>query len=191
MKLIFATNNQHKLHEARAILGDNYQVLSLQDMDCSCDIPETADTLDGNSLIKAQFIHDRYGLNCFADDTGLEVEALNMRPGVYSARFAGLKCDPVLNRRKLLAEMYGKENRRAQFRTVVTLIWNNEIHTFHGIVKGLITTEEHGEGGFGYDSLFIPDGYSETFAQLPAETKNKVSHRAHALAQLNDWLKKQ
>jgi len=191
MKLVFATNNQHKLQEARAILGERYDILSLEDIQCHCDIPETADTLDGNSLLKAQFIFDRYGLDCFADDTGLEVEALDMRPGVYSARFAGLDCNPANNRSKLLSEMADKVNRKAQFRTVVTLIINHQVHTFHGIVRGTLATEEAGEGGFGYDSLFIPEGYEQTFAQLPAATKNQISHRARALASLNTWLKNQ
>lgn len=191
MKLIFATNNLHKLEEARAILSSDCQIFSLADIGCFEDIAETADTLEGNSLLKAQFLWQRYSLNCFADDTGLEVEALNGAPGVYSARYAGIDGShptPAQNRHKLLEAMKDVINRSARFRTVVTIIINGKAVQVDGCVNGSITTEERGEGGFGYDSVFIPEGYNQTFAELGEEIKNNISHRAKAMNALAEYL---
>ena len=189
MRLVFATNNKHKLDEVRAIVGDRVEVLSLNDIDCHDDIPETADTLQGNALIKARHIYEKYGLDCFADDTGLEVEALGGAPGVYSARYAGEECDSEANMRKLLENLTGKSNRNAQFRTVIALIINGEEMLFNGIVKGTIATEKKGDSGFGYDPVFIPEGHSESFAQMSSEMKNSMSHRFRATKELGDYLK--
>lgn len=189
MKLVFATNNKHKLQEVRDIVGDRVEVLSLADIDCHDDIPETADTLQGNALIKARHIYEKYGLDCFADDTGLEVEAIDGAPGVYSARYAGEDCDSEANMRKLLENLTGKTNRNAQFRTVIALIINGEEMLFNGIVKGTIATEKKGDSGFGYDPVFVPEGYSESFAQMSGEMKNSMSHRFRATRQLADFLK--
>ena len=189
MKLVFATNNRHKLDEVRAIVGDRVEVLSLNDIDCHDEIPETADTLQGNALIKARYIYEKYGVDCFADDTGLEVEALDGAPGVYSARYAGEECDPEANMRKLLHNLTGKSNRNAQFRTVIALIVKGEEMLFNGIVKGTIATEKKGDSGFGYDPVFIPEGHSESFAQMSSEMKNSMSHRFRATQQLGDYLK--
>ena len=191
MKLVFATNNRHKLEEVKAILGNKIEVLSLNDIDCHDDIPETADTLEGNALIKARYIHEKFGVDCFADDTGLEVEALNGEPGVYSARYAGEDCNPEANMYKLLQNLTGENNRNAQFRTVIALIINGEEKLFNGIVKGNITEEKMGDSGFGYDPIFIPEGFSESFAQMPAEMKNSISHRYRATDELSNYLKKQ
>jgi XTP/dITP diphosphohydrolase len=189
MKLVFATNNKHKLQEVRDIVGDRVEVLSLADIDCHDDIPETADTLQGNALIKARHIYEKYGLDCFADDTGLEVEAIDGAPGVYSARYAGEECDSEANMRKLLENLTGKTNRNAQFRTVIALIINGDEMLFNGIVKGTIATEKKGDSGFGYDPVFVPEGYSESFAQMSGEMKNSMSHRFRATRQLADFLK--
>ena len=189
MKLVFATNNKHKLQEVRDIVGDRVEVLSLGDIDCHDDIPEIADTLQGNALIKARHIYEKYGYNCFADDTGLEVEALGGEPGVYSARYAGEECDPEANMLKLLQNLTGKNNRNAQFRTVIALIIDGEEKLFNGIVKGTISNEKRGDSGFGYDPIFIPEGYTESFAQMSGEMKNSISHRYRATKQLSDYLK--
>ena len=189
MKLVFATNNRHKLEEVRAILGNKIEVLSLNDIDCHDDIPETADTLQGNALIKARHIYDKYGLDCFADDTGLEVEALGGAPGVYSARYAGEECNSEANMRKLLESLTGKTNRNAQFRTVIALIIEGEERLFNGIVKGTIATEKKGDSGFGYDTVFVPEGHTESFAQMSSEMKNSMSHRFRATRQLGIYLK--
>ena len=189
MKLVFATNNKHKLQEVRDIVGNRVEVLSLNDINCHDDIPETADTLQGNALIKARHIYDKYGLNCFADDTGLEVEALDGAPGVYSARYAGEECDSEANMLKLLQNLTGKNNRNAQFRTVIALIINGEEKLFNGIVKGTISDEKRGDSGFGYDPIFIPEGYTESFAQMSGDMKNSISHRFRATKQLSDYLK--
>ncbi len=189
MKLVFATNNKHKLQEVRDIVGDRVEVLSLADIGCHDDIPETADTLQGNALIKARHIYEKYGLDCFADDTGLEVEALDGAPGVYSARYAGEECNSEANMQKLLQKLTGKTNRNAQFRTVIALIINGEEKLFNGIVKGAIATEKKGDSGFGYDPVFVPEGYSESFAQMSSEMKNSMSHRFRATQQLGDFLK--
>ena len=189
MKLVFATNNRHKLDEVRAIVGDKVEVLSLNDIGCHDDIPETADTLQGNALIKARYIYEKFGVDCFADDTGLEVEALDGAPGVYSARYAGEECDSEANMQKLLHNLTGKSNRNAQFRTVIALIINGEEKLFNGIVKGSITEEKRGDSGFGYDPIFIPEGFSESFAQMSSEQKNSISHRYRATEQLSNYLK--
>ena len=188
-KLVFATNNAHKLDEIRAILGEKVDVLSLKDIHCEADIPETADTLEGNAALKAEYIYQHYGLDCFADDTGLEVEALNGAPGVYSARYAGGEGhDSEANMKKLLAELEGKDNRKAQFRTAICLIEGGQSHLFEGIVKGEIIREKRGASGFGYDPVFMPEGYTETFAEMGAEEKNKISHRARAVQHLCEYL---
>lgn len=187
-KLVFATNNLHKLKEVSVILGDKIELLSLNDINCHTDIPETSDTLEGNALLKAQFIHTHYGINCFADDTGLEVEALNGKPGVYSARYAGDAHNSEANMLKLIQDMEGKENRRAQFRTVISLIFDENTYQFEGIIKGQIIEEKRGLSGFGYDPIFIPEGYHETFAELGDEIKNKISHRAQAVNKLCKFL---
>lgn len=187
-KLVFATNNPHKLKEISSILADQLEILSLNDINCHEDIPETAKTLEGNALLKAQFVYDKYNMDCFADDTGLEVEALNGEPGVYSARYAGEEHDSEANKLKLLKNMQGKKNRKAQFRTVISLILNGEKYQFEGIIKGQITTEERGISGFGYDPIFIPEGYDLTFAELGDEIKNKISHRSQAVNKLCKFL---
>ena len=188
MKLVFATNNKHKLEEMRAILGGKVELLSLSDIDCHDDIPETADTLEGNALIKARYVFDKYGLSCFADDTGLEVDALDGAPGVYSARYAGENNDSVANVAKLLHNLTGKSCRDAQFRTVIALILNGEEKLFDGIVRGSISEECRGVGGFGYDPVFVPEGYTQSFAEMSAEQKNNISHRSRAAAALNSYL---
>lgn len=191
MKLVFATNNKHKLEEIRAILGNKIEILSLNDIDCHDDIPETADTLEGNALIKARYIYEKFGVDCFADDTGLEVEVLNGEPGVYSARYAGEECNPEANMYKLLQNLTGKNNRNAQFRTVIALIIKGEEKLFNGIVKGTISNEKMGNAGFGYDPIFIPEGFSESFAQMTGDMKNSISHRYRATEELSNYLKQQ
>lgn len=189
MKLVFATNNKHKLDEVRKITSHHpVEIVSLAEINCFDDIPETADTLEGNALQKAHYIQEKFGLNCFADDTGLEVEALNNAPGVYSARYAGPGHDSEANMKKLLYEMEGKENRKARFRTVIALVWNGKTYTFDGIVNGTITTTKRGENGFGYDPIFIPEGYEQTFAELGNDIKNQISHRAKAVEKLDEFL---
>ena len=190
MKIVFATNNAHKLSEIRAIFGDKMQILSLSDIDCHDDIPETADTLQGNALIKARWVKERYGFDCFADDTGLEVTALNGAPGVHTARYAYPdRHDPEANPQKLLAALSNQTDRSAQFRTVIALILNGEEHLFEGIVRGEIATEKRGTEGFGYDPIFIPEQMGKTFAELGVEVKNTISHRARAVAKLAAYLK--
>lgn len=189
MQIVFATNNAHKLAEIRAILGRDIEILSLADIGCHDVIPETADTLEGNALIKARWVKERYGHDCFADDTGLEVQALGGGPGVHTARYAYPdRHDPVANTRKLLAELSGSDNRAARFRTVIALIQGNEEHLFEGIVEGEIATEERGTEGFGYDPVFVPEQLGQTFAELGVEVKNGISHRARAVSRLTDFL---
>lgn len=191
-KLVFATNNAHKLEEIRSMLGDRIEISSLADIHCQADIPETADTLEGNARQKAMYIYENYGLDCFADDTGLEVEALGGAPGVYSARYAGGEGhDSQANMNKLLKEMEEKSNRKAQFRTIISLIEKGEEKQFEGIVKGEIIREKKGKSGFGYDPVFQPEGYHETFAELGNEIKNKISHRARAVKALCEYLLKE
>ena len=191
-RLVFATNNAHKLEEIRAILGNSIEILSLVDIHCHADIPETADTLEGNARQKSRYVYEHYGLDCFADDTGLEVESLGGAPGVYSARYAdGQGHDSQANMNKLLKEMEEKNDRKAQFRTIISLIEKGEERQFEGIVKGQITREKRGESGFGYDPIFQPDGYETTFAELGSDIKNRISHRARAVAALCDYLTKE
>ncbi len=187
-KLIFVTANQHKLEEVNAMLGGQVQLQSLKDIGCTDDIPETADTLEGNALQKARYIYNRLGVDCFADDTGLEVAALGGAPGVYSARYAGPGHDSEANMQKLLAELDGKTDRRAQFRTVIALIMEGKEFLFEGIVRGEILTARKGTGGFGYDPIFQPEGYDTTFGELPAQVKNKISHRGCAVERLKEYL---
>ncbi|MBR1928804.1 MAG: RdgB/HAM1 family non-canonical purine NTP pyrophosphatase [Paludibacteraceae bacterium] len=189
MQLVFATNNAHKLAEARQILGERVEVVSLKDMGINEDIPENYPTLQENSIIKAAYIHEKYGYDCFADDTGLEIESLGGEPGVYSARYTGEPSDPAKNRAKVLEKMKGQSNRNAQFRTVVTLIIGKEMWQTEGIVKGRIETEERGDKSFGYDCIFTPAGYDKTFGELAHEIKNTISHRAMAMKNLADYLK--
>ena len=211
MKIVFATNNEHKLSEIRAILDPKFEVVSLADIGCHEDIPETGATLEENALMKAEYIYDKYHLSCFADDTGLEVEALNGAPGVYSARYASLESvatesqqtlshDSEANMARLLRELENNNNRKARFRTVIALIQKKDvcpcgctsikqIHKFEGIVNGEIIREKRGGEGFGYDPIFQPEGYTETFAELGADIKNKISHRARAVAKLAEFLR--
>ena len=193
MKIVFATNNSHKLEEIRQILGESIEVLSLADINCHEDLPETAPTIEGNAMMQARYVYDKYDTPCFADDTGLEVEALDGAPGVYSARYAGGEGhDSEANMRKLLHELEGKENRRAQFRTVIALIEQKDgkpvAHTFEGKIEGHISNEKRGTSGFGYDPIFVPEGYEQSFAELGNEIKNKISHRARAVARLAEYL---
>lgn len=188
-KLVFATNNAHKLEEVAAILGDQVELLSLNDIGCQADIPETAETLEGNALLKSSYIYKNYHLDCFADDTGLEVEALNGAPGVYSARYAGGEGhDAQANMLKLLHELDGKENRKAQFRTAISLILDGKEYLFEGVIKGEIIKEKRGDSGFGYDPVFMPEGYDRTFAELGNDIKNQISHRALAVQKLCEFL---
>ena len=188
-KIVFATNNIHKLAEIRDILGDKVEVLSLDDIGFNEEIPETADTLEGNAFQKAEMIHQRTGLDCFADDTGLMVEALDGRPGVYSARYAGEHCSPADNVAKMLREMDGVDNRRARFETVIALIKNGERHSFSGKIEGEILRSPQGDGGFGYDPIFKPLESPVSFASMSEEAKNAISHRGRAVAALADYLK--
>lgn len=190
LKIVFATNNEHKLKEVKALLGKEIAVLSLADIGCYEDIPETAVTLEGNALIKARYVAQKYGMNCFADDTGLEVVALNMAPGVFSARYAGPQKSADDNINKLIKELKNNTNRKAQFRTVIALIVNSEEHLFEGKVKGEITEHKSGSEGFGYDPVFLPKGHDLTFAQMDLSLKNKISHRALAVNKLTEFLNK-
>lgn len=187
-KLVFATNNQHKLEEARAITAGKFELLSLADIDCHDDIPETAPTLEGNALIKARWIFDRYGFDCFADDTGLMVDALGGEPGVLSARYAGPGHDSEANMKKLLANMEGKADRKAHFSTAVALILDGKEYIFEGRVDGTIASEPGGENGFGYDPIFVADETGRRFAEMTAEEKNSISHRGRAMRKLAEFL---
>lgn len=189
MKLIFASNNKNKIKEIKNQLPASIEILSLEDIGCMVDIPETAATIEGNALLKADYIKRHYGFNCFADDSGLEVDALNGAPGVYSARYAGKEKDDQANNEKLLRELAGERNRKAQFKTVIALHYNGVQHLFTGIVEGEIVEEKQGEGGFGYDPLFKAEGMTKSFAELSLEEKNAVSHRGKAVSQLVDFLK--
>jgi XTP/dITP diphosphohydrolase len=189
MRLVFATNNRHKLDEIKHILlNTNIEILSLQDIGCFDEIPETADTLEGNALQKAQYVFDKFQINCFADDTGLEVEALNGAPGVYSARYAGEACSFEDNINKLLIELNGHTNRKASFKTIIALILDGEQFLFSGEVTGEILTERKGTNGFGYDPVFKPEGFYLSFAEMDATTKNGLSHRFHATNKLIQFL---
>lgn len=187
-KIVFATNNAHKLEEARALAGDSFEILSLAEIGCHDDIPETADTLEGNALIKARWVKDRYGYDCFADDTGLMVDALDGAPGVYSARYAGPECDAAGNMRLLLRNLEGEADRHARFVTVIALILGERTEIFTGSVEGDIATEPHGTNGFGYDPVFIARESGLPFAEMSAETKNAISHRGRAMRGLIEFL---
>lgn len=187
-QLLFVTHNAHKSEEVKAIVGNNFEVMNLSEINFFDEIPETGNTFKENALQKAKFLHNRLGCNCFADDTGLEVDALNGEPGVYSARYAGEPSNTQRNIEKLLENLKGKENRKAQFTTVIAVILNNETHFFEGAISGQIIDNQRGEGGFGYDSVFIPDGYDKTFAELPAEVKNSISHRAVAMQKFKEFI---
>jgi len=190
MKLVFASNNKNKLQEVKHQLPPDIELLSLEDIDCHEDIPETADTIEGNAILKANYVTEKYGYDCFADDTGLEVDALNGAPGVYSARYAGEEKSAEANMDKLLAALQGNTNRQAQFKTVIALNLNGQQHLFTGIVKGSITNQKAGNEGFGYDPVFMPDGLNLTFAQISLAQKAQLSHRGRAIKQLIDFLKK-
>lgn len=193
MKIVFATNNKNKLAEIREMLGDKIEVMSLADINCHEDIPETSDTLEGNALQKAHYVYDKYGMSCFADDTGLEVDALGGEPGVYSARYAGGEGhDSEANMAKLMDKLGDNDNRKARFRTVIALITGNgenDVKLFEGVAEGDIIREKRGGEGFGYDPIFRPEGYDKTFAELGHEIKNKISHRAKAVQKLVEYLK--
>ena len=190
MQLVFATNNLNKLKEVQALVPKHIKLLSLGDILCIEDIPETQSTIEGNAIQKAEYLVKHYGYDCFADDTGLEVEALNGEPGVYSARYAGPQRNAEANTNKLLSELENKANRNARFKTVIALHLNGKLHTFTGICSGVITEEKHGEGGFGYDPVFKAEGYDRTFAQIPLEEKNRIGHRGKAVKKLISFLLK-
>jgi XTP/dITP diphosphohydrolase len=188
-KLVFATNNDHKLRELKQILPADFELLSLNDIGCTDDIPETGPTLETNASQKSYYIWERYGINCFADDTGLEVEALLNEPGVYSARYAGEERSARANMLKVLEKLNNKTNRKARFRCVISLVINGEEKQFEGIVEGQILPEGQGEAGFGYDPIFMPDGYTLSFAQMGAVDKNRISHRGRAVEKLVEYLR--
>lgn len=189
VRLVFVTNNSHKLEEIRKIAGDKIEILSLADINCSDEIPETADTIRENALMKARYVAEKYGVDCFADDTGLEVEALNGAPGVHTARYATVNGhDTLANMQLLLQNLQGVTNRKARFVTVIALIKDGKEMTFEGICPGIIREEMHGDAGFGYDPVFQPDGFDMTFAEMGTEEKNKISHRGKATCQLMDYL---
>lgn len=189
LKLVFATNNQHKLKEVQAMLT-NFEITSFADINCFEDIPETANTLEGNAILKANFITEKYGLDCFADDTGLEVEALNNEPGVYSARYAGENNNAEANMNKLLKNLQNTQNRKAQFKTAIALNIQGKQFIFEGICKGIILTEKRGESGFGYDPIFMPDGFNASFAEMNLNEKGSISHRGKAVEKLVTFLNK-
>ncbi|MDH7914221.1 non-canonical purine NTP diphosphatase [Winogradskyella sp. SYSU M77433] len=188
MKLVFATNNLNKLKEVQALVPNHIELLSLSDIGCNEDIPETQPTIEGNAIQKAEYIKNNYGYDCFADDTGLEVDALNGEPGVYSARYAGPQRNAEDNMNKLLSALQNKPNRKAQFKTVIALHLNGKLKSFTGICKGEITSEKHGEKGFGYDPIFKAEGYTQTFAEISLEEKNKIGHRGKAVSMLVNYL---
>jgi XTP/dITP diphosphohydrolase len=188
MELVFATHNEHKIEEIRSLLPKNISLRSLDDIGCTEEIPETSYTLEGNALLKATYVLDRYGLPCFADDTGLEVAVLNGAPGVYSARYAGEPKNEARNVEKLLSQLHGQKDRRAQFTTIISLCLGKETHIFKGVIEGVITTNPKGLNGFGYDPIFQPDGSNKTFAELSLSQKNQLSHRARACTKLINYL---
>ncbi|UGS22814.1 non-canonical purine NTP diphosphatase [Flavobacterium channae] len=191
MKLVFASNNKNKIQEIQALVSNSIQILSLEEIGCTEDIPETADTIEGNAILKANYVTEKYGYNCFADDTGLEVYALNGAPGVYSARYAGEQKDANDNMDKLLDELKDKSNRKANFKTVIALNLNGKQNLFTGIINGKIIEEKIGTNGFGYDPIFVADGYEKTFAELTMEEKSTISHRGIAVKELILFLQKQ
>ncbi len=188
MKIIFATNNKNKLRELQQILGNDFELLSLEDINCLEDIPENSPTIEENSFDKANYVYKKYKVNCFADDTGLEIESLDGRPGVYSARYASEEKDMNKNIEKILFELKNKKNRNARFKTVISLIINGNTHQFEGIIDGTITYKKQGNSGFGYDPVFLPNGYDTTFAEMQPELKNTISHRGIAVKKLVDYL---
>jgi XTP/dITP diphosphohydrolase len=188
MKLIFASHNENKAKEIRSLLPDHIELFTLTDMQLLEEIPETAETLEGNALLKAAYVHERFGLNCFADDTGLEVHALNGAPGVYSARYAGSTKDPEVNMALLLKNLANEEDRSARFRTSIALFWNGKKHFFDGIVNGHISKFRSGSDGFGYDPIFIPENSTRTFAEMTIHEKNQQSHRARALEKMIEFI---
>ncbi|OJW16496.1 non-canonical purine NTP diphosphatase [Mucilaginibacter sp. 44-25] len=190
-ELVFATNNRHKLEEVAAKVSNSIKLLSLDDIGCNDEIAETGDTFNANASLKSRYIYEKYNLNCFGDDSGLEIVALNNEPGVYSARYAGTHGDHDANMTKVLQRMYGETDRRARFRTVISLIWNGTEHFFEGVVEGTIRQERSGTGGFGYDPIFQPDGYDVTFAEMSMTEKNAISHRGKAVEQLVAFLNSQ
>ena len=191
MKLVFASNNKNKIQEIQALVPNTFQILSLEEIGCTEDIPETADTIEGNAILKANYVTEKYGYDCFADDTGLEVSALNGAPGVYSARYAGEQKDANDNMDKLLSELKDKSNRKANFKTVIALNLNGKQNLFTGIINGKIIEEKIGNNGFGYDPIFVADGYEKTFAELTMEEKSTISHRGIAVKELILFLQKQ
>lgn len=188
MKLVFATHNYNKAKEIQSLLDERFEILTLTEIKCHDEIPETAETLEGNSLLKAQFVSENFKVNCFADDTGLEIVALDGKPGVYSARYAGEEKSAEANMNRVLSELENSTNRNAQFRTVITLILENKTFTFEGIVKGEIIREKRGEDGFGYDPIFVPEGQNKTFAEMTMAEKNLQSHRARAFQKMIEFL---
>lgn len=189
MKLVFATNNKHKLEEVKTIISNDFEILNLKDINCFDDIPETQDTIEGNASQKAFYIYENYKMNCFADDTGLEIDVLNGEPGVYSARYAGEGCSFDDNIEKVLKKLTGVSNRKAQFKTVISLVIDGKEYQFKGIIEGTLLKERRGTSGFGYDPVFLPKGYNKTFAELSSGEKNKISHRGRASRKLAEFLK--
>ena len=189
MKLVFASSNNHKINEIKKLLPENIELLGLNDIQCFDEIPETAETIEGNAILKANYIKNNYGLNCFADDSGLEIEALNGQPGVYSARYTGEPKDDNKNIDKVLFELHNQTNRKANFKTMICLNLNDKQYLFTGIVNGSIINEKKGDNGFGYDPIFVANGFDKTFAQMTFEEKNQISHRAKAVMQMIDFLK--
>jgi len=186
--LIFATGNPYKIKEVNKMLAGHLEIKSMKEIGCTEDIPETEPTLEGNALLKANYVKDNYNVDCFSEDTGLEIEAINGEPGVYSARYAGLDCDADNNMELVLSKLKGKTNRKAQFRTIIALLRRGETHLFEGIVTGTISEDKSGSKGFGYDPIFVPDGYDHSFAEMDPETKNKISHRGKAIKKLTHFL---
>lgn len=189
MKLVFASNNKNKIAEIQQLVGEQFQIVSLEEIGCTEDIPETAATIEGNAVLKAQYVFEKYGYHCFADDTGLEIEALNSEPGVYSARYAGEEKDPDKNMDLVLTKLLGQTNRMAQFKTVIALFVHGAQHLFEGIVQGEIIEEKRGTQGFGYDPIFVPENETRTFAEMSMEEKAKMSHRGRAVEKLIGFLK--
>jgi len=189
MKLVFATNNRNKLKELQSILGNTIDLISLKDIGCNVDIPETGSTLEENASIKSSYIYKHYGLNCFADDTGIEIDSLNGEPGVYSARYAGKSNDSKENMKKVLQKLEGQKNRKSQFRTIISLWLDGKEKLFEGIVRGIVLTEKHGDSGFGYDPIFMPEGFECSFAEMSLREKNSISHRGIAVRKLAAFLK--
>ena len=190
MKLVFASNNKNKIAEIQQLIGDKFEIVSLEEIGCTEDIPETADTIEGNAILKAQYVYEKYGLSCFADDTGLEIEALNGEPGAYSARYAGEHKNADDNMALVLQKLESQTNRSAQFKTVIALNFGSEHFLFEGIVKGTITPVKRGNAGFGYDPIFQPEGFDVTFAEMSMQQKSTISHRGKAVEKLVNFLKR-